>query len=35
MNGKTKAIDDLFILVYWRFGQFISYLIDTDIENLT
>ena len=34
MNGKTKAIDDLFILVCWRFRQFTSYLIDTDIENL-
>lgn len=33
MIAKTKATNDLFILVFWRFRQFISYLIDTDIEK--
>lgn len=35
MIAKTKATNDLFILVFWRFRQFTSYLIDTDIEKLT
>ena len=35
MIAKTKATNDLLILVFWRFRQFTSYLIDTDIEKLT